>query len=82
MRKDPALSLEPRLSYDLAGANHQLGLAPKSDWLLSPDCPIPRTDIRKAGAGQALWRWRRADLEEFLESRLVRPGQLNPMQSY
>ena len=37
-----------------------------------------RVDMRKPGAGRPVWRWRKYDLDEFLETRLVRPGERNP----
>jgi hypothetical protein len=46
--------------------------------LLRPSCPIPRCDIRRPGASRSLWVWRRVDLDAFLASRLVRPGETNP----
>lgn len=45
-------------------------------WL--DDAPIPRVDMRKPGASKPTWRWRRVDLDAWLESRLVPPGKASP----
>jgi hypothetical protein len=68
-------------ALDLQSANVFLGLSPKSNWLLAPDCPIARCDMRKPSAQRPLWRWRRETLEKFLSSREVAPGGINP-QAY
>ena len=47
-------------------------------WLKDPACPIPKADLRKPGALRPVWRWRRADLDAFLEGRLVQPGTPSP----
>lgn len=62
----------------IRAANAYLDLAPDSEWLTEPRCPVPRVDMRVPGAPRAVWRWRRVDLDAFLESRLVRPGDANP----
>lgn len=67
-----------RLAYTMREANAQLGLGAASEWLLDPSCPVPRCDIRRPGASRPVWRWRRVDLDAFLASRLVRPGESNP----
>ena len=61
----------------LREASQYIGLGERSDWLLEADCPVPRCDIRRPGAGKPVWVWRKLDLDAFLESRLVRPGQVN-----
>lgn len=60
---------------DLPAASVALGFTPESRWLLEPDCPVPRVDIRKVGAKLPLWRWRVRDLERFALERLVEPGR-------
>lgn len=45
-------------------------------WL--DNAPIPRVDLRKPGAAKPTWRWRKVDLDAFLESRLVPPGMASP----
>jgi hypothetical protein len=42
-------------------------------WL--DDAPIPRVDRRKPGAAKPFWGWRVADLDAWLEERLVQPGE-------
>jgi hypothetical protein len=59
-------------------ASVYLGLEPGSRWL--DDAPVPRCDIRKPGSSRPVWRWRRADLEAFLASRVVAPGAVNPQE--
>lgn len=54
-----------------------IGLGRDSDWLLDPDCPVPKCDIRKPGARVALWVWLWDDLKAFVESRRVLPGHPN-----
>jgi hypothetical protein len=65
-------------ALDLQAANGYLGLSEKSNWLLQPDCPIARCDLRRPGAKRPLWRWRRATLDRFLEVREIKPGDVNP----
>jgi hypothetical protein len=60
-------------------ANLYLGRGPKSHWLLEAGCPIPKVDQRKAGASKPSWYWLKEDLDAFLESRRVKPGETNPM---
>lgn len=67
-----------RGAFPLREASVYIGLEPGSDWLLEPDCPVPRCDIRRPGAGRPVWRWRRAALDAFLASREVAPGDVNP----
>jgi hypothetical protein len=62
----------------IKAANAYLDLAPDSDWLTEPRCPVPRADLRVPGSPRPMWRWRRADLDAFLAARLVRPGEANP----
>ena len=50
-----------------------LGVDPR--WL--DDAPIPRVDIRKAGASRPVWRWRRSVLEGFIEDRTMLPGRVS-----
>ena len=62
----------------IGAANAYLDLAPESEWLTEVGCPVPRADMRRPGAARPLWRWRVVDLDAFLETRLVRPGEANP----
>lgn len=62
----------------LREASQYIGLEESSDWLLEADCPVPRCDIRRAGAKRPVWVWRKAALDAFLEGREVQPGQPNP----
>lgn len=39
--------------------------------------PIPRSDVRVEGAVRAQWRWQVADLDAFLEKRVVKAGHEN-----
>jgi hypothetical protein len=59
-------------------ASLYIGLEESSDWLLEQACPVPRVDIRLPGARRARWRWLYTDLDAFLASRRVLPGQGNP----
>jgi hypothetical protein len=61
-------------------ANEALGLGADSEWLLDPDCPIPKCDIRKPGARVAMWVWDYDDLRAFVKSRKVQPGHPNPQE--
>ena len=36
--------------------------------------PIPKANIGQSGAERATWRYRVADLDAFLLSRIVKPG--------
>lgn len=65
-------------ALDLQAANRYLGLSDKSNWLLQPDCPLARCDLRRPGAQRPLWRWRRATLDKFLVAREIKPGDVNP----
>jgi len=47
-----------------------------------PYLPIPRCDTRKAGGKRPVWRWRRSDLDAFLESRTVQPGHRSSQDPY
>lgn len=47
------------------------------DFLDEPS-PVPRCDIRRAGAQRPVWVFRVADLDEFLLSRRVAPGMPSP----
>jgi hypothetical protein len=67
-------------AYDLQAANEYLGLSVKSTWLLQPECPVARCDLRLPGAKRPLWRWRRVTLDKFLESREILPGEPNPQE--
>ena len=65
-----------RAAFTQPEASAYLGLEPGSRWL--DDAPVPRVDMRKPGASRPVWRWRKVDLDEFLASRVVRPGEPNP----
>jgi hypothetical protein len=65
-------------AFRLREASAYLGLAPHSQWLIQPDCPVPRCDLRRPGAKLPVWVWRKAALDAFLEGREVQPGQPNP----
>jgi hypothetical protein len=67
-----------RGAFRLREASLYLGLEPASEWLLDADCPVPKCDIRKPGAGRPIWVWRREALDDFLASREVPPGAVNP----
>lgn len=69
---------EEKGAFRLESASLYLDLEEGSRWLLEPDCPIPRCDIRKPGSAKPMWRWRKVDLDAFLASRLVQPGGVNP----
>jgi len=64
-------------AFDLQAANAYLGLALKSTWLLQPECPVARCDLRRPGAQRPFWRWRRETLDKFLAAREVAPGGIN-----
>jgi len=64
-----------KLALDQRNASIAIDLEPESRWLTEPDCPIPRVDMRKPGAGKPSWRWRVQDLETFLQERLIHPGE-------
>jgi hypothetical protein len=66
------------LALNQRNASIAIDLEPESRWLTEADCPIPRVDIRKAGAKIPSWRWRVIDLERFLRDRLVDPGKESP----
>jgi hypothetical protein len=61
----------------LREASRYIGLGDASDWLLEPDCPVARCDIRKPGAARPVWVWLKRDLDAFLDSRRVEPGGVN-----
>lgn len=44
------------------------------------DAPIPRCDLRKAGAKRPVKVWRRVDFDAFLEQRQVQPGRSSPWE--
>lgn len=73
------MSYEP-IALGRRAASIAIGLEPKSDWLLDPDCPVPKCDLRKPGAKQALWVWDYDDLKAFVMSRKVQPGHPNPQE--
>lgn len=63
-------------AFDMPGASLYLSLAEGSRWL--EEAPIPKVDMRLPGAKKPLWRWRRVDLDAFLEARVVAVGQASP----
>jgi hypothetical protein len=67
-----------KLALNQRNASVAIDLEPESRWLTDVDCPIPRVDMRKAGAKGPTWRWRVADLERFLRDRTVDPGKESP----
>lgn len=54
----------------LGPACRLLGVSPRQ----LPELPIKKYDVAKVGCQRPSWRWRRGDLEAWLESRLVLPG--------
>lgn len=64
-----------RGAFQLEEAAQYLGMS--ASWLEEAGM-IPRCDIRKPGAKRPTWVWRKADLDAFLESRLIQPGQRSP----
>lgn len=62
-------------AFDAEAAAQYLGFE-SARWL--DDAPIPWCDLRKPGATRPVRRWRKVDLDAFLEKRLVQPGQPNP----
>jgi hypothetical protein len=69
-----------RAALTRSEASIYLGFKAHSNWLLRSNCPVPRCDVREPGAGRAVWVWRVVDLDAFLTSRLVRPGETNPQK--
>lgn len=69
-----------RIALGRRAASEAIGLSPDSDWLLRPDCPVPRCDVRKPGAKRAVYVWLWDDLRAFVESRRVLPGHPNPFE--
>jgi hypothetical protein len=63
------VSVEPAAFSQKVAARY---LGVNARWL--DDAPIPKCDLRKSGATKPVWRWRRQDLDAFLEARLVLPG--------
>jgi len=43
-----------------------------------PYLPIPWVDMRKPGGKRPVKRWRKVDLDTFMESRLILPGHASP----
>ena len=62
-------------AFDAVDAARYLGFK-DARWM--DDAPIPRCDLRKPGAARPLWRWRKVDLDAFLQERMIPPGHRSP----
>lgn len=63
-------------ALDRQAAAEYLGVS--VSWLVA--APVPRADLRLPGATRPVWRWRRADLDAYLASRVVAPGHPSPFE--
>lgn len=67
-------------AFDADGSARYLGFTGEHSDRWMDDAPIARCDIRKPGSSRPIWRWRKVDLDAYLESRLIPPGHPNPFE--